>query len=164
MSDADFYTPPDGTSILPELADIVPDSDDDTAGFYGSEYRLDFLMGDLVPDGDTGAAELVSAGDAVLQSIEKALSTPRGRFLAYSPDYGNELWLAVTDPPVGTEIDQLAVSYAAECIDTDPRIDATDDLEATVDEDLETVQLTGTLTTTFGDILELDVTFPYTFA
>lgn len=162
---SDVYTPPAGSSVLPELQDVDPEADRDTAGFYGVEYRFDFLMGDLVPgaDPDEDAAETVSAGDAVLQSIEKALSTPRGKHIAYSLDYGNEMWLAVADPPVGMELDMLALSYAAECIDTDPRIETTDDLFAEVDELAGTATITGTIHTTFGDVLDLDVTFPYVF-
>lgn len=161
---SDFWEPPAGTSVLPELVDIEPDQDLDTAAFYGVEYRFDFVLGDLVPVDPDDLADLVSAGDAVLQSVEKALSTPRGRHLAYSLDYGNELWLAVSDPPVGMEIEDLALSYAAECIDTDPRIESTDDLAATVDTGTERATVTGVLHTIFGDVLDLDVTFPYTFA
>lgn len=153
----DFFTPPSG--VLPGPDDLAdPVAPDDTAAYYGAEPKFDFLMGDIVTD-DDGHAVMVTGPEAVLQSIEKALRTPRLGKLAYSPNYGNEATEALLNPPVGTTADDIALSYASECIDSDPRVASMDDLDALYDTGTELTTLTGTVTTTFGDVIELDLTY-----
>lgn len=154
----DFFTPPDGQT-LPSSDDLAdPANTDDTAAYYGEEPAFDFLMGDIVTDED-GHAVMVSGADAVAQSIEKALRTPRLEKLAYSANYGNEATSALEDPPIGTTPEDIALTYATECIDSDPRVASMDSLDCVYDATEGLTTLTGTVTTTFGDIIELNLTY-----
>lgn len=150
---SDIFEPADG--VLPTEQDLSPPESDDTTAHYGEDYKFDFLLGDLVTDED-GHVVLISGAEAVAQSIEKSLRTPRLEHLAYSPEYGNEMELALANPPIGTTPADLALSYAVECIDSDPRVESMDDIDAVVVG--STAQITGTILTTFGEIIDLDVT------
>lgn len=160
-TDADVFLPPEDTSVLPEDIALDDPTEDDTTGYYGSEYHFDFETGQFVT-GDDGKVTLIEGPDAVGQSLRKALATPMGTYLAYPLDYGNELANAVAETPVGATVEDLALSYCADVIDSDPRVAAADELDATVDAEAETVTLTGVALDRFGAIIDLDITIDYT--
>lgn len=155
-----IYLPPDDASILPDQDDLAADPDDDTTAYYGSEYSFDFDTGDLATEVG-GEVSLVSGPDAVAQSLTKALTTQRFAHLAYTADYGNEAHEALANPPVGTTLADVALSYCAEVIQNDPRVAGVDSLDTVVNTGAETVQVTCTVIDTFGSIIDLDVTFSY---
>lgn len=158
-----MYLPPEGTSVLPEADDLSTPTDDDGAAYYGKEPAFDFDTGEFITD-DDGNITYVEGPDAVLQSLQKALSTKMGEFLAYPDDYGNELVAAFAEAPVGATVTDLALSYCADCIEADPRVSSVDGLDVVVDEGAETVDVTGLVVDSFGSVIELELTFSYATA